>query len=81
MHKYLTLILLPSMLLLASCGLLDEYLDSSETPENSQEIEEPVFQDSVIIDDKKIIRKKWLLGFAKEIKNLKKKKKNVIIVS
>ena len=28
---------------------------------------------SLIIDDKKIIRKKWLLGFAKEIKNLKKK--------
>ena len=42
MHKYLTLILLPSMLLLASCGLVDEYLDSSETPENSQEIKEPV---------------------------------------
>ena len=42
MHKYLTLILLPSMLLLASCGLVDEYLDSSETPENSREIEEPV---------------------------------------
>ena len=42
MNKYLTLVLLPSMLLLSSCGLVDEYLDSSETPENSREIEEPV---------------------------------------
>tara|TARA_B100000941_G_scaffold290056_1_gene270947 strand:+ start:286 stop:1392 length:1107 start_codon:yes stop_codon:yes gene_type:complete len=36
---------------------------------------------SLIIDDEKIIRQKWLLGLAKDIKNLKKKNKNVIIVS
>ena len=28
---------------------------------------------SLIIDEKKIIRKKWLLEFAKDIKNIKKK--------
>ena len=36
---------------------------------------------SLIIDKKKIIRKKWLMEFAKDIKNLLNKKKNVIIVS
>ena len=36
---------------------------------------------SLIIDDKKIIRKKWLLEFAKDIKVLRKKNKNIIIVS
>jgi len=36
---------------------------------------------SLIIDDKKIIRKKWLLEFAKDIKALRKKNKNIIIVS
>ena len=36
---------------------------------------------SLIIDEKKIIRKKWLLEFAKDIKNIKKKNKNIIIVS
>ena len=34
---------------------------------------------SLIIDDKKIIRKKWLLEFAKDIKDLRKKNKNIII--
>ena len=36
---------------------------------------------SLIIDDKKIIRKKWLLEFAKDVKALRKKNKNIIIVS
>ena len=36
---------------------------------------------SLIIDDKKVIRKKWLVEFAKDIKNLLNQKKNVIIVS
>ncbi len=36
---------------------------------------------SLIIDDKKIIRKKWLLEFAKDVKTLRKKNKNIIIVS
>ena len=36
---------------------------------------------SLIINDKKIIRKKWLLEFAKDIKALRKKNKNIIIVS
>ena len=36
---------------------------------------------SLIIDDKKIIRKKWLLEFAKDIKALRKKNKNIILVS
>ena len=36
---------------------------------------------SLIIDDKKIISKKWLLEFAKDIKALRKKNKNIIIVS
>ena len=35
----------------------------------------------MIIDDKKVIRKKWLVEFAKDIKNLLNQKKNVIIVS
>jgi len=30
---------------------------------------------SLIIDDKKIIRKKWLLEFAKDVKALRKKKR------
>ena len=36
---------------------------------------------SLIIDDEKKIREKWLSDFAKDIKNLKKNKKNVILVS
>ena len=36
---------------------------------------------SLIIDDKKVIRKKWLVEFAKDIKHLLNQKKNVIIVS
>ena len=36
---------------------------------------------SIIIDKKKKIRKKWLTEFAKDIKNLLKQKKNVILVS
>ena len=70
MHKYLTLILLPSMLLLASCGLVDEYLDSSETPENSQEIEgsvssnnedtdESEAKEMKVIQRKKIMKLRW----------------------
>tara|TARA_B100000963_G_scaffold351704_1_gene363711 strand:- start:2707 stop:3813 length:1107 start_codon:yes stop_codon:yes gene_type:complete len=36
---------------------------------------------SLIVDEKKIIRKEWLLKFAKDIKTLRKKNKNIIIVS
>ena len=36
---------------------------------------------SLIIDSKKVIRKKWLSEFTKDIKELLSKKKNVIIVS
>ena len=36
---------------------------------------------SLLIDDKKIIRKKWLSEFAKDIKYLLNDKKNIIIVS
>ena len=36
---------------------------------------------SIIIDKKKKIRKKWLTEFAKDIKDLLKQKKNVILVS
>ena len=36
---------------------------------------------SLLIDEKKIIRKKWLSEFAKDIKELLNDKKNVIIVS
>ena len=36
---------------------------------------------SLIINDNKVIREKWLKDFAKDIKNLQKLKKNVIIVS
>jgi len=36
---------------------------------------------SIIIDENKKIRKKWLTEFAKDIKNLLKQKKNVILVS
>jgi len=36
---------------------------------------------SIIIDEKKKIRKKWLTEFAKDIKDLLKQKKNVILVS
>ena len=36
---------------------------------------------SLLIDDNKIIREKWLLEFAKDIKNLQNLKKNLIIVS
>ena len=36
---------------------------------------------SIIIDKKKKIRKKWLMEFAKDIKDLLKQKKNVILVS
>ena len=36
---------------------------------------------SLLIDDSKIIREKWLSEFAKDIKNLQNSKKNLIIVS
>ena len=36
---------------------------------------------SLLINDKKNIRQKWLLEFAKDIKELLNNKKNVIIVS
>ena len=36
---------------------------------------------SLLINDKKIIRKKWLSEFSKDIKQLLDDKKNVIIVS
>ena len=35
---------------------------------------------SLLINDNKIIREKWLLEFAKDIKELQKLKKNVVIV-
>ena len=51
MHKYLTLILLPSTLLLASCGLVNEYLDSPETTESTQEIEKSVSSNNEDMDE------------------------------
>ena len=36
---------------------------------------------SLLINDKKTIRKKWLSEFSKDVKNLLHDKKNVIIVS
>ena len=36
---------------------------------------------SIIIDKNKKIRKKWLAEFAKDIKDLLKQKKNIILVS
>ena len=36
---------------------------------------------SIIIDENKKIRKKWLIEFAKDIKDLLKQKKNIILVS
>ena len=36
---------------------------------------------SLLVNEKKKIRKKWLISFAKDIKNLKIKKKKIIIVS
>ncbi len=36
---------------------------------------------SLLVDDKKKVRKKWLISFAKDIKKLKSKNKKVIIVS
>ena len=36
---------------------------------------------SLLINDNKIIREKWLLEFAKDIKELQKLKKNSVIVS
>ena len=36
---------------------------------------------SLLIDENKIIREKWLSEFAKDIKNLQNLKKNLIIVS
>ena len=36
---------------------------------------------SLLVDEKKNIRKKWLLSFAKDIKKLKSKNKKIIIVS
>ena len=36
---------------------------------------------SLIIDDNKLIREKWISEFAKDIKNLQNFKKNIIIVS
>ena len=35
---------------------------------------------SLIVDNDKKIRKKWLLSFAKDIKNLKSKNRQVVIV-
>ena len=36
---------------------------------------------SLLINDKKVIRKKWLSEFSKDVKQLLDEKKNVIIVS
>ena len=36
---------------------------------------------SLLVDDKKKIRKKWLVSFAKDIKKLKSKNKEIVIVS
>ena len=36
---------------------------------------------SLLIDDKSVIRKKWLEEFSKDIKELLNQKKNVIVVS
>ena len=36
---------------------------------------------SLLVDDKKKVRKKWLSSFAKDIKKLKSKNKKIIIVS
>ena len=36
---------------------------------------------SLLVDDNKKIRKKWLLSFANDIKKLKSKNKKIIIVS
>ena len=36
---------------------------------------------SLLVDDKKKVRKKWLTSFAKDIKRLKSKNKKIIIVS
>ena len=36
---------------------------------------------SLLINDNKLIREKWLLEFAKDIKELQKLKKNIVIVS
>ena len=36
---------------------------------------------SLLVNENKKIRKKWLTSFAKDIKNLKKKNKKIIIVS
>ena len=36
---------------------------------------------SLLVDENKKIRKKWLLSFAKDIKNLKNKNKKIVIVS
>ena len=36
---------------------------------------------TILIDKKKIIRKKWLMEFAKDIKELLDQKKNIILVS
>ena len=36
---------------------------------------------SLLVDNKKQIRKKWLLSFAKDIKRLRSKNRKVIIVS
>ena len=51
MNKYLTLILLPSTLLMASCGLVNEYLDSPETTESTQEIEKSVSSNNEDMDE------------------------------
>ena len=36
---------------------------------------------SLLVDNKRKIRKKWLSTFAQDIKNLKSQNKNIIIVS
>ena len=36
---------------------------------------------SLLVDEKKIIRKKWLSSFAKDVKNLTKLNQKIVIVS
>ena len=36
---------------------------------------------TILIDEKRKIRKKWLTSFAKDIKKLKSKNKKIVIVS
>ena len=62
MYKYLTFILIPSLFFVASCGLVDENLDNSETTESSQEIEESVSSNNVEmneLEDKPVIDEEY----------------------